>query len=101
MARQQRLSTGPSSSRSCLHRIELPALLATLLSSSLWGDVSMSTIIQILALWTLVSCVLGPLLTWAFFWSERNEREGRRIDASRQGAYANRWATSRGLRAPS
>ena len=54
----------------------------------------MSTLVHFVVWWTLLSCTIGPLLTWAFFWFEREERDGRE---ARQ-AYANGWATSSGLR---
>jgi hypothetical protein len=31
---------------------------------------------QLLACWLVVSCVVGPLFTWAFFWGERVARDG-------------------------
>lgn len=46
-----------------------------------WGDVTMRTVILIVAWWTLLSCTIGPLLTWVFFWGEREHRDGRRIEA--------------------
>jgi hypothetical protein len=58
----------------------------------------MSTVIQIVGWWTLLSCILGPLFTWAFF---KFDREERHIDSSREETpYARGWATSNGLRGP-
>ena len=56
----------------------------------------MSTVLQILGWWTLLSCTIGPLFTWSFFWFEREERDGRRIEARRDAAYSNGWAASGG-----
>lgn len=36
----------------------------------------MRTIIQIVGWWTLLSCTIGPLLTWVFFWGDRTQRDG-------------------------
>ena len=30
---------------------------------------------QLLACWLVVSCVVGPLFSWAFFWGERLARD--------------------------
>ena len=46
----------------------------------------MRTVIQIVAWWTLLSCTIGPLLTWVFFWGERKQRDGHLIEARRGDA---------------
>jgi hypothetical protein len=30
---------------------------------------------QLIACWLMVSCVVGPLFSWAFFWGERLARD--------------------------
>ena len=48
----------------------------------------MRTVIQIVGLWTLLSCTIGPLLTWVFFWGDREQRNGvepRSGDAAKVG----------------
>jgi hypothetical protein len=40
-----------------------------------WGESQMKFAFQLLACWLVVSCAVGPLLTWAFFWGERVARD--------------------------
>lgn len=46
----------------------------------------MRTAILIVAWWTLLSCTIGPLLTWVFFWGEREQRDRHRIEARSKDA---------------
>lgn len=41
----------------------------------------MRTVILIVAGWTLLSCTIGPLLAWLFFYGERQHRDAHRIEA--------------------
>lgn len=58
----------------------------------------MSTILQILGWWTLLSCILGPSFAWSFFGHAREEREEGGIEARRDEAHRGNWATPSGLR---
>jgi hypothetical protein len=64
----------------------------------------MSVAVQIVGWWILLSCVVGPCLTWAFFRTERlagDEPAGHA--AARHDAtvvYFNKWAMTKGLRRP-
>lgn len=40
-----------------------------------WGESQMKLAFQLLACWLVVSCAVGPLFTWAFFWGERVARD--------------------------
>ena len=46
----------------------------------------MRTVIYIVAWWTFLSCTIGPLLTWAFFWGERQHRDRHLIEAPSKDA---------------
>jgi hypothetical protein len=46
----------------------------------------MRIVIEVVIAWVVLSCTLGPLLTWAFFYSRRRARA---IDADRD-----RWAAA-------
>ena len=39
------------------------------------GDSHMKLAFQLIACWLVVSCVVGPLFSWAFFWGERLARD--------------------------
>src|ERR1700722_11171311 len=39
----------------------------------LWDD-KMQTVFVVVVVWVALSCTLGPLLTWAFFYSKRRVR---------------------------
>lgn len=41
----------------------------------------MRTVILMVAGWTLLSCTIGPLLAWLFFYGERQHRDAHRIEA--------------------
>ena len=45
------------------------------------GGRHMRTVILIVAGWTLLSCTVGPLLAWLFFYGERQQRDAHRIEA--------------------
>jgi hypothetical protein len=51
----------------------------------------MHTIFQVLFWWTLLSCILAPLFTWAFFRYEREDQDGRPIEATSEGK-TYRWS---------
>lgn len=40
----------------------------------------MQTVFVIVVVWIILSCTLGPLLTWAFFYSKRRARAGKELD---------------------
>lgn len=55
----------------------------------------MRTAILIVAGWTLLSCTIGPLLAWLFFYGERQQRAPHRIEA-RSGRVAQKPARTGG-----
>jgi hypothetical protein len=63
----------------------------------------MSVAVQIVGWWILLSCVVGPCLTWAFFRTERlagEESAGHAAVHHETVVYFNEWAMSKGLRRP-
>jgi hypothetical protein len=40
----------------------------------------MQTVLVIIVGWIILSCTLGPLLTWAFFYSKRRARVAKELD---------------------
>lgn len=48
------------------------------------GGVAMGLLFEILGLWLVGSCILGPIMTWAFFWQNRIDREMEDIPIDRQ-----------------
>ena len=65
----------------------------------------MYAVVQVVGWWVLISCIIGPLLTWLFCRFEREERGGRSSLGETRGEEAvvdlNRWVTSASLRRPS
>ena len=69
----------------------------------------MKLVFEIIGCWILFSCVVGPCLTWAFFYSERRARDARilerrivrKVRYDGAAAHLYKWATSAGLRPPS
>jgi len=82
----------------------------------------MKLVLEMIGCWILFSCVVGPCLTWAFFYSERRARGERILERAHSGegdrrvleqrlarkshydeaaTPSYRWATSAGLRPPS
>ena len=58
----------------------------------------MYTLVQVVGWWVLVSCVVGPLLTWSFFRFERDERDRDVEVRGEEGVvYISRWTTSMSL----
>ncbi len=62
----------------------------------------MYTVIQVIGWWFLISCTVGPVLTWCFFRFEREEREGTgemREARDREAVVDfDRWAASMSVR---
>jgi hypothetical protein len=73
------------------------------------GECIMKLVLEMIGCWILFSCVVGPCLTWAFFYSERRARGGRVFEQrplwkAQHGATAANfpsWVLSTGLRPPS
>ena len=45
-----------------------------------WGDSGMKLAFQLIACWVAFSCVVGPVLTWAFFRADRLTRDNAEPD---------------------
>ena len=44
------------------------------------GDDKMRIVFEIVVVWVVLSCTLGPVLTWLFFYGERRARSQRALD---------------------
>ena len=68
----------------------------------------MKLVLEIIGSWILLSCVVGPCLTWAFFYSKRRaqdtrtpeRRNVRKVRYDGAAVQIHEWATSTGLRPP-
>jgi hypothetical protein len=59
----------------------------------------MSVLLQILAFWIPLSCVICPLFTWAFFRAERQvEQEPDGVNRDGTVVYFDKWSMPKELR---